>query len=301
MHQLLTIDDLTKEDVEQIFSRVPAMQCGFFNHSGEPMAPNCDKIMATLFFEPSTRTKMSFQAAMYRLGGRVIDLPVESSQKKGETELDTIKTVAQYADVIVVRYPAEVMKSFAAACPWTAFINAGEASLHHPTQALLDLYTIRVHNPTKKELTILFTGDLYYSRTVPALVELLKKEDYPVRFLFTNAVHPSLINNDDPRYNYADERLIPDSLKMADVLYMTRPQKERWAATNRGENLGYSDFTLTKDLARTMKPTSIIMHPLPRNYEIHPDVDGLPQAKYFEQVRNGLHVRMALLHYMIWK
>ena len=294
MHDFLTINDFSQKDIEAIFSRVPAMECGFSVNSC------CDKIMATLFFEPSTRTKMSFQAAMYRLGGKVIDLPVNSSQKKGETDVDTVMTVAEYADVLVIRHPVEVLLDLAAASS-KPVISAGEANLHHPTQALLDLYTIRKHNPLKKEITVLFIGDLLYSRTVTALVELLKREEYFVKFLFTNEVHPSLINNDDPRYNYANEKLIPESLKIADVVYMTRPQKERWMNGGRLPQGEPSNFILTKNLATTMKQHAIIMHPLPRNEEIHPDVDTLPQAKYFEQVRNGLYVRMALLDYMIWK
>lgn len=289
MHHVLTINDLSQQDVEEIFSRVPAMECGY------SVNPHCDKIMATLFFEPSTRTKLSFHSAMYKLGGQVIDLPVNSSQKKGETDLDTVKTMAEYADILVIRHPEVVMLDLAAASK-KPVICAGEANLHHPTQALLDLYTIRKHNPLKKEITVVFIGDLYYSRTVPALVELLKREDYFVKFLFTNNVHPSLINYDDPRYNYADERLIPESLKVADVVYMTRPQRERWMSGGEPSN-----FVMTKELANTMKRHAIIMHPLPRNEEIHPEVDELPQAKYFEQVHNGLYVRMALLHYMIWK
>jgi len=295
MHHLLTVDDLNKEDIEQIFSRVPMMTTCSYDYSNT-MSP----IMATLFFEPSTRTKMSFQSAMYKLGGKVIDLPVNSSQKKGETDLDTIKTVSEYADVLVIRHPDEVMETLAAATT-KPVISAGEANFHHPTQALLDLYTIRKYCKGKKEVTILFTGDLYYSRTVPSLVDLLKREDYFVKFLFTSKVNPSLINHDDPSYNYGDERLIPDSLKMADVVYMTRPQKERWMNGGRLPEGEPSRFILTKELARTIKPGGIIMHPLPRNEEIHPDVDELPTAKYFEQVRNGLHVRMALLHYLLWK
>lgn len=277
------------------------MEHGFYAPSGHhKIAPNNDLIMATLFFEPSTRTKLSFQSAMYRLGGKVIDLPTNSSQKKGETDIDTVRTMAEYADVLVIRHPEEVMEKLAAGCS-KPIISAGEANFHHPTQALLDLYTIRKHFGHRQEVTILFTGDLYFSRTVPDLVTLLKQEKYFVRLLFTNKVNPSLINYDDPSYNYADERLIPESLKVADVVYMTRPQKERWMNGGKLPEGEPSSFIMTKDLARTMKPGAIIMHPLPRNEEIHPEVDELPQAKYFEQVRNGLYVRMALLHCLLWK
>ena len=289
MHHVLNVDDLKKEDIEAIFNRVHSMR-------GRPYPQR--KLMATLFFEPSTRTKLSFQSAMYKLGGNVIDLPVNSSQKKGESDLDTVRTVSQYADVLIIRHPNHVMEALAAASK-VPVISAGEASFRHPTQALLDLYTIRQYTSPKKEITILFTGDLYYSRTVPELVSLLKREDYFVKFLFANKVCSSLINHDDPAYNYSNESLIPEALKTVDVIYMTRPQKERWMNGGRLPDWEPSSFVLTKELARTMKADSIIMHPLPRNEEIHPDVDELPQAKYFKQVENGLYVRMALLDYLL--
>jgi len=297
MHHVLNVDDLKQPDIEAIFDRVPAMECGALDKYA---TPNCNKIMATLFFEPSTRTKLSFQSAMYKLGGKVIDLPSDSSQKKGETDLDTIKTISEYADVLVIRHPQAVLEELVAAST-KPVISAGESSFNHPTQALLDLYTIRKYSKNKKSITVMFTGDLYYSRTVPSLVELLKREDYFVNFIFTNKVNPSLIDHDDPAYNYGDERLIPASLQMVDVVYMTRPQKERWMNGGRLPEGEPSSFVLTKDIARTMKADAIIMHPLPRNEEIHPDVDELWNAKYFEQVKNGLYVRMALLEHLLWK
>lgn len=295
MKHLLYIDDLTKDDINTIFSRVPGMERGFFNHSGDPIAPNSDAIMATLFFEPSTRTKLSFHTAMYRLGGKVIDLPMDSSQKKGETDIDTIKTVAEYADVLVIRHPQPIMAQLAAASN-KPVISAGESSLHHPTQALLDLYTIRKYCKDRRSITVMFTGDLYYSRTVPALVHLLRQEPYHVNFIFTSKVNPAIMIRNHVAFSYTDERVIPNVLKSVDVLYMTRPQKERWEDGEVG-----SSFVLTKELAQTMRSDSLIMHPLPRNEEIHPDVDELPHAKYFEQVHNGVYVRMALLHCLFWK
>jgi aspartate carbamoyltransferase catalytic subunit len=294
MHNLLKISDLKKEDVEEIFRRAPIME----NYS--IIGSQYNKIMATLFFEPSTRTKMSFQSAMYKLGGNVIDLPVNSSQKKGETDLDTIKTVSEYADVLVIRHPKEVMEELASVTT-KPVISAGEASFHHPTQSLVDLYTIRKYFKDRKEITIMFTGDLIYSRTIPDLISILKQEKYFVKFLFTNKVDPALLDYDNPANTYADERIIPHALKSVDILYMTRPQRERWMNGGKLPDWEPSNFVLTKDLANTMKPDSIIMHPLPRNEEIHPEVDELRNAKYFEQVRNGLYVRMALLHYLLWK
>lgn len=300
MHHILTVDDLKKDDIEKIFKLVPAMQASDRRqvYHDSVSAPRTDIIMATLFFEPSTRTKLSFQSAMYRLGGNVIDLPVNSSQKKGESDLDTVKTIAEYADVLVIRHPDKIMEKLAAVTT-KPIINAGEANFHHPTQALLDLYTIRKYAKEKSNITVMFTGDLNYSRTIPSLVELLKREEYHVNFIFTNTVHPILINLDNSVY--MDESFIPIGLKSVDVLYMTRPQKERWMNGGKLPKGEPSNFVLTKDLARTMKSDGIIMHPLPRNEEIHPDVDELWNAKYFEQVTNGLYIRMALLYNLLWK
>ena len=292
MHHLLNIDDLKKEDIESIMCISEDMRKGYYHPD--------NKILATLFFEPSTRTKLSFQAAMYKLGGNVIDLPVNSSQKKGETDEDTVRTISEYADILVIRHAEEVMEKLAAVSS-KPVISAGEASFEHPTQALLDLYTIRQYSKNKKSITIMFTGDLFYSRIVPSLVELLKREEYFVNFIFTNKVHPVLINRDDPAMNYFSEKIIPNVIKSVDVLYMTRPQKERWMNGGKLPEGEPSSFILTKDIARTMKPDGIIMHPLPRNEEIHPDVDELWNAKYFEQVKNGLYVRMAILSYILRK
>lgn len=290
MHYLLSIDDLKKDDIDKIM--VIARDC----HLGHNPHLN-DKILATLFFEPSTRTKLSFQSAMYRLGGQVIDLPISSSQKKGESDEDTVKTISEYADILVIRHPQVVMEKLAAVSS-KPVISAGESHFEHPTQALLDLYTIRQYKKDKKRITIMFTGDLLYSRTVHSLVELLKREEYECNFIFTNEVG-HYIDRDDPTRVYMDESIIEKELETVDVLYMTRPQKERWENGGKLPSFPPSKFVLTKELVYKMKADAIIMHPLPRNEEIHPDVDENYRAKYWQQVKNGLYVRMALLSYML--
>lgn len=289
MHHLLNVDDLKPNDIEAIFNIAHYCHTGH----GESFRVK-NKIMATLFFEPSTRTKLSFQAAMYKLGGQVIDLPTESSQKKGESDADTVKTVAQYADVLVIRHPAEIMESLAAYSD-KPVINAGEGHLEHPTQALIDLYTIRQYQSKKEKITIMFTGDCYYSRTIPSLLSLLRREPDKYRIIFTNEVAPWI--EKEANMIFTDESKIKDNLPKVDVLYMTRTQKERWGKTP--EKGTESDFVLTKDLTYTMKADAIIMHPLPRNEEIHPEVDQNYRAVYFQQVKNGLFVRMGLLYHLL--
>jgi aspartate carbamoyltransferase catalytic subunit len=291
MRHLLTVDDLKEEDLANIMYWTNRI------HTGHPPSIQ-NKILATMFFEPSTRTKLSFQSAMYRLGSNVIDLPVESSMKKGETDLDTVRTVSEYADILVIRHPvAGIMKKLADASD-KPVINAGDGAGEHPTQALLDLYTIGQYQRDKKEIVIMFTGDLYYSRTVLSLIPLLQRGSTKFKLILTNRINPYLISSDHPM-QHMDERDIKYHIDEVDVLYMTRPQKERWENGGRLPEGEPSSFILTKELANRMKQDAIIMHPLPRNEEISPDVDDNPRAKYFQQVRNGLYVRMAILHHML--
>lgn len=286
MRHLLNIDDLNKDDIDHIMRLATDAARGHFYTI-------TDKILATIFFEPSTRTKLSFQSAMYRLGGNVIDLPSNSSKSKGETDEDTIKVISEYADLLVIRHPQEVMEKLAAVSS-KPVISAGEAHFEHPTQALLDLYTIRQYKNNKDKITIMFTGDLYFSRTVNSLVEILKKDGKQCDFIFTNETPLT-----EPNWTIIKEHQIDDYLDKVDVLYMTRGQKERWVENFDGDLLGRSKFVLSKDHLYKMKADAIVMHPLPRNGEIHPDVDDNYRAKYFKQVRNGLYVRMAIILYIL--
>ena len=263
------------------------------------------KILATLFFEPSTRTRLSFEAAMQRLGGGVICMgAVESSSvAKGETLSDTARTVAQYADVIVVRHPRMGSAKEAADAVDIPVINAGDGAGQHPTQALLDLYTIRKELGSLKNLKIALVGDLKNGRTVHALVEILSH--FGVRFYF---VSPDLLRMPEEVAVRMKEKgcevIETDDLVMAasksDLVYMTRIQKERFADVSEYEKVKGS-YILNREFLDRLKKKITILHPLPRVDEIHPEVDSYPGAAYFRQMRNGVFVRMALLAMILGK
>ena len=263
------------------------------------------KILATLFFEPSTRTRLSFEAAMQRLGGGVICMgAVESSSvAKGETLSDTARTVAQYADVIVVRHPRMGSAKEAADAVDIPVINAGDGAGQHPTQALLDLYTIRKELGSLKNLKIALVGDLKNGRTVHALVEILSH--FGVRFYF---VSPDLLRMPEEVAVRMKEKgcevIETDDLVRAasksDLVYMTRIQKERFADVSEYEKVKGS-YILNREFLDRLKKKITILHPLPRVDEIHPEVDSYPGAAYFRQMRNGVFVRMALLAMVLGK
>lgn len=263
------------------------------------------KILCTLFFEPSTRTRLSFEAAMQRLGGGVISLgSVESSSvAKGETLTDTAQTVAQYADVIVIRHPRMGSAKEVADAVSIPVINAGDGAGQHPTQALLDLYTIRKELGSLKNLTISLVGDLKNGRTVHALVEVLSH--FGVRFYF---VSPDLLRMPEEVAVRMKEKgcevIETDDLVMAasksDLVYMTRIQKERFADLSEYEKVKGS-YIIDREFLDRLKKKITILHPLPRVDEIHPEVDSYPGAAYFRQMRNGVFVRMALLAMILGK
>jgi len=263
------------------------------------------KILVTLFFEPSTRTRLSFEAAIQRLGGGVISLgSVEgSSVAKGETLTDTAQTVAQYADVIVVRHPRIGSAKEVADVVSIPVINAGDGAGQHPTQALLDLYTIRKELGTLKNLSIALVGDLKNGRTVHALVEILSH--YGVQFYF---VAPSLLRMPGEITERMKEKgcevIETDDLALAasksNLVYMTRIQKERFADVSEYEKVKGSYILDGGFLGRLNKRVTIL-HPLPRVDEISQEVDQYPGAAYFRQVRNGVYVLMALLAMILGK
>lgn len=263
------------------------------------------KILVTLFFEPSTRTRLSFEAAMQRLGGGVISMgSVEgSSVAKGETLADTAQTVAQYADVIVIRHPRIGSAKEVADAVSIPVINAGDGAGQHPTQALLDLYTIRKELGTLKNLSVALVGDLKNGRTVHALVEVLSH--FGVCFYF---VAPSLLRMPGEITERMKEKgcevIETDDLAMAasksDLVYMTRIQKERFAEVSEYEKVKGS-YILNPGFLGRLKKRITILHPLPRVDEISPEVDSYPGAAYFRQVKNGVFVRTALLAMVLGK
>jgi aspartate carbamoyltransferase catalytic subunit len=263
------------------------------------------KILATLFFEPSTRTRLSFETAMQRLGGGVVSLgSVESSSvAKGETLVDTVRTVSQYADVIVIRHPRIGSAKEAADAAPIPIINAGDGAGQHPTQALLDIYTIHKELGTLKNLAVSMVGDLKNGRTVHALVELLSL--FQARLYF---VSPESLRMPEEITSSLKQRGIEveeteDLLKAAshsDLTYMTRIQKERFRDLSEYEQVK-GRYIIDGEFIKRLKKKITILHPLPRVDEISPEVDDYPGAAYFRQVKNGVFVRMALLSMVLGK
>ncbi|HUU12104.1 MAG TPA: aspartate carbamoyltransferase [Terriglobia bacterium] len=261
-----------------------------------------NRIMATLFYEPSTRTRFSFETAMHRLGGRVISTENAaefSSVAKGETLEDTIRIMNGYADVIVIRHYEVGSAKRAAAVSRVPVINAGDGVGQHPTQALLDLYTIRKEIGAIDGLRVAMVGDLAQGRTVRSLTYLLSKfRDVKLYF-----VAPPLLKMKDDILDhlkerkvwYTEETSLDKVLPEVDVVYQTRVQKERFGDRIADYEQCRGVYVITPDSLRLMKDKAIVMHPLPRLGEIAMEVDKDPRAAYFRQAQNGLYVRMALL------
>lgn len=265
------------------------------------------KVMAALFYEPSTRTRFSFESAMNRLGGRVISTEAAgqfSSVTKGETLEDTIRIVGNYADVIVLRHSEQGAAEKAAAVSRVPVINAGDGPGEHPTQALLDMYTIWREHARMDGLNIILMGDLLYGRTVHSLIQLLCI--FPQNTL--TLVSPSSLRMPE-KYTqilrehhiaYTEVETLPENLSNVDVLYVTRVQKERFSREEEYARMKNCCNVDEKILSRLPEKT-IIMHPLPRVGEISPAIDSDPRAAYFRQAGNGLFVRMALLELLFHK
>jgi aspartate carbamoyltransferase catalytic subunit len=259
------------------------------------------QVMAALFYEPSTRTRLSFEAAMLRLGGQTMgtDNAREfSSASKGETLEDSIRIVSGYADVIVLRHNEEGAARRAAAVSSVPIINAGDGPGQHPTQALLDLYTIRDELGRIDGVQVAMVGDLANGRTVRSLTYLLSKfKDIKVWFVAPPqvAMRPDLkIHLDEHHVPWTETQDLESVLPNVDVVYMTRIQRERFTDPE-AFNAVKGIYRIDKEAMARMRKYAILMHPLPRVDEISPDVDADPRSAYFRQARNGLHVRMALL------
>jgi len=290
-------NQFSKKDIEAIIKVASNFEKGLKKKDSLTLLKG--KILATLFYEPSTRTRLSFEAAMQRLGGGVISMgSVESSSvAKGETLTDTVRTVSQYADVIVIRHPRTGSAREAADAVPIPIINAGDGTGQHPTQALLDIYTIKKELGSLKNLTISMVGDLKYGRTVHALVELLSL--YETRLYF---VSPHTLRIPEEITSHLKQKGIEieeteDMMKAAsasDLIYMTRIQKERFTDLSEYEKLKGS-YIINEEFLKKLEKKITILHPLPRVDEISTDVDDYPGAAYFRQMRNGVFVRMALL------
>ena len=293
---LVSIDDVDDNDLEEILRVSDSMNSAL--QAGKKISIMDGKIMATLFYEASTRTRLSFESAMNRLGGSVITVAdaSASSVSKGETLADTVRMAASYSDIIVIRHPLEGAARLASKFSSKPIINAGDGSGQHPTQTILDLFTIRKELGKIDGKTIALVGDLRYGRTVHSLILALSRFDVniilvspsslriPDHFLARLPKGTRVVVQDDL------ERVIPE----ADVFYVTRIQKERFSDQNEYKKL-IGSYSFDLQTVEKMKKNSIIMHPLPRIDEIKPEVDFTDRAKYFRQAAYGVPVRMALI------
>jgi aspartate carbamoyltransferase catalytic subunit len=256
-------------------------------------------VVATLFFEPSTRTRLSFESAASRLGAKVIGFsePGSTSVQKGESLRDTIRTVSNYSDIIVMRHPKEGSARFASEVATVPIINAGDGANQHPTQTLLDMYSIRKTQGRLDKLNVAFVGDLKYGRTVHSLVMALchYKTSFhlvsPIDLKLPSSVKIHIKENNLEYCQYTD---LSEVIPKVDILYMTRIQKERFSDPMDYEKVKNS-YILRNSMLGNAKKNLRIMHPLPRVNEITIDVDDNPKAYYFEQALNGVYVRQALL------
>ena len=294
---LISIQDFSKDEILHILDVAQEFEA---NREQSFLA---GKVVACLFFEPSTRTRLSFEAAVNRLGARVIGFPDNrnASQTKGETLEDTIKIVSNYVDMIVMRHPMAGAADIAASVASVPVINAGDGANQHPTQTLLDLYSIKKTQGRLEGLEIDMVGDLKYGRAVHSLVEALRH--FSPKFTFTSPEelnmpkkYLEMLDNDGIPYRQVDR--IEDGLDTCDILYMTRVQQERFPDMDE-YNKVKDVYRLTASMLDGVKPGMKIMHPLPRVNEIATDVDDTPYAYYFQQAGGGMYVRMAIISYLL--
>ena len=295
---LISAKQLSRGDIEAVLDRAAEI-------AADPSAvadAHTDTLLGLLFFEPSTRTKMSFATAMKRLGGQTVDMgSVDSSSvKKGESLADTVRVIEGYADAIVLRHPSEGSAKLASEFVDVPVVNAGDGAGQHPTQTLLDMYTIR-ENAGLDDLTIGIMGDLKYGRTVHSLAHALTNFDARQHFISPESLRlPRGIRYDlhEAGAQVREHTGLADVLETLDVLYVTRIQRERFPDENEYRQVA-GEYRIDADLLETAKDDLTVMHPLPRVDEIAPDVDATEHAKYFEQAHNGVPVRMALLDQML--
>lgn len=257
------------------------------------------KVVSTLFYEPSTRTRLSFESAINRLGGSVIGFPEASSSSvsKGETLKDTILTVSNYSDLIVMRHPLEGSAKYASEIAPVPVINAGDGAHQHPTQTLLDLYSIFKTQGTLENLNICLVGDLKYGRTVHSLLMAMSHFNPVFNFIAPGELRMPdeyKLFLDQKGIKYYEHRDLDENIKYADIIYMTRVQRERFADPVEYEKVK-NVYILRNEMLEGTKDNMRILHPLPRVNEIHPDVDQNPKAYYFTQALNGVYTRMAII------
>lgn len=293
---LIDIKDFSKKEIDDLIK-----VANDIIDNRDKYSHKCDdKILATLFFEPSTRTRLSFESAMLRLGGKVLGFSEASSSStaKGESLGDTIRVVGGYADIIAMRHPKEGAPTVAIKNSIVPIINAGDGGHNHPTQTLTDLLTISREKGRLDNLTIGLCGDLKFGRTVHSLITAMTRYKN-IKFILISPKELKLPDYmkeilDNKNIEYVETNDIEEYMNELDVLYMTRVQKERFF--NEEDYLRLKDYyILTKDKLKKAKKDLIILHPLPRVTEIAKEVDDDKRAKYFEQAYNGVYIRMALI------
>ena len=300
MKHVVSIEDLDNKRIMGLLKRakqlVPVAE-------GKKKSKALDgKILATCFFEPSTRTRLSFESAMQRLGGTCIGFadPKSTSAYKGETLSDAVRMFAAYSDIIVLRHPQEGAAILASEISNVPVINGGDGAGQHPTQTLLDLFTINDECGKIKNLRVGFLGDLRYGRTVHSLAEALSRFDNDLHFISPDTLKMPDNVTSELKGNWKEHTRLDSVLKNLDVLYVTRIQRERFPDREDYENVAGA-YQIDLNTLRNAKSSLKILHPLPRVDEINPEVDDTKHAVYFKQAFNGVPVRMAILEALIGK
>ncbi len=295
---LISITDFSKEE----YLKIMELSQIFEANPNQTLLKG--KVIATLFFEPSTRTRLSFETAINRLGGKIIGFSDSnsSSVSKGETLHDTIKMVSNYADLIIMRHPLEGSARYAAEVADVPVINAGDGANQHPSQTLLDMYSIKKTQGRLDDINLFLVGDLKYGRTVHSLLMAMSQFNNPI---FNFVAPPELAMPDEYKkflslkgIRYFEHLEFNDIINQADIIYMTRVQKERFIDPVEYEKVK-NVYILRNEMLADTKSNMRILHPLPRINEIHTNVDTNPKAYYFSQARNGVYTRMAIISHLL--
>lgn len=293
---LVSIHDFTKEDI----LRIMELAADFEANPDQRLLYG--KVVASLFFEPSTRTRLSFESAINRLGARVIGFSDmnNTSVTKGETLHDTIRVISNYCDMIVMRHPVEGAARYASEVSKVPVVNAGDGANQHPSQTLLDLYSILKTQGRLDNINIMMVGDLKYGRTVHSLLEALSH--FKAEFTFVSPPELQMpteykMQLYERGISYYETSDIMERMEMADIIYMTRVQRERFSDIMEYERVKNA-YILHNDMLVNTKPNMKILHPLPRVNEIDKDVDPNPKAYWFQQTENGVYTRMAIMAYL---
>lgn len=294
---LVSINDFSKEEILKIME----LAARFERNPHEQILAG--KVIASLFFEPSTRTRLSFESAINHLGGRVIGFAesTNTSVSKGETFHDTVMTISNYCDMIVMRHHIEGAARYASEISKVPVVNAGDGANQHPSQTLLDLYSIKKTQGTLENINITMVGDLKYGRTVHSLLQALSHFNPTFTFVAPEELKmPAEYKTflDEKGIPYTETTVMDEAIKTADIVYMTRVQRERFQDPMEYERVK-NVYILKNSMLEGTKDNMRILHPLPRVGEIAPDVDNNPKAYYFNQTENGVYTRMAIISYLL--